>query len=144
MTKERQIIQSVVENIEQVIVGKKQAISLIMVALLCMGHVLLEDVPGVGKTSLVLALVRSLKASGGRIQFTPDTTPSDITGFSIYNQKTRDFEFRPGACMCNILLADEINRTSPRTQATLLEIMLDDAATCASPSIKIDFLSKRC
>ncbi len=139
MTKELGTVYRVMDNIGRVIVGKQDAVKLTMIALLCRGHVLIEDVPGVGKTSLVLALVRSLDASGRRIQFTPDTMPSDITGYSVFNQKTQEFEFRPGASMCNILLADEINRTSPRTQAALLEVMEErqvtvDGQTFALPS----------
>ncbi|HWR56174.1 MAG TPA: MoxR family ATPase [Negativicutes bacterium] len=137
MTKERQIVQRIVENIEQVIVDKHDAISLVMIAMLCEGHVLIEDMPGVGKTSLVLSMVRSISAEGKRIQFTPDTTPSDIIGVSIFNQKTMDFEFRPGACMCNILLADEINRTSPRTQAALLEVMEERRVTVDGNTIPL-------
>lgn len=137
MFQQRQTVSRITENIEKVIVGKRQAITLVMIAMLCSGHVLIEDVPGVGKTSLVLSLVRSLRATGGRIQFTPDTTPSDITGFSVFNQKTKDFQFKPGACMCNFLLADEINRTSSRTQAALLEIMEERQVTVDGNTIPL-------
>ena len=110
-------------NVGKVIVGKKKAVELMMIAILCRGHVLIEDVPGVGKTTLASALARSLDCSFKRIQFTPDITPSDITGFSIANFKTGELEYRPGMIMSQIVLADEINRTSPKTQSSLLEVM---------------------
>ncbi|HEU4963287.1 MAG TPA: MoxR family ATPase [Bacilli bacterium] len=124
-----QVLVDVVNNVENVIVGKSQAVQLCLVALLCGGHVLLEDVPGVGKTMLVRALAKSLGCSFKRIQFTPDLLPSDVTGVSIYNQKTTEFEFRPGPIMANVVLADEINRTSPKTQSALLEAMEEGNAT---------------
>lgn len=124
-----QALQDVVNNVEQVIVGKSRAVQLCLVALLCDGHVLLEDVPGVGKTMLVRSLAKSLGCSFKRIQFTPDLLPSDVTGISIYNQKTADFEFRPGPIMANVVLADEINRTSPKTQSALLEAMEESSVT---------------
>jgi MoxR-like ATPase len=105
--------------------------------LICNGHVLIEDVPGVGKTSLVSALAKSVNASFRRIQFTPDILPSDITGFSIYNQKTGDFDYRPGAVMSQIILADEINRTSPKTQASLLEVMEEYQVTVDGITYKV-------
>ncbi len=111
------------ENIGKVIVGKQAVIELILNAILCKGHVLIEDVPGVGKTTLVSALARSLDCSFKRIQFTPDITPSDVTGFSIVNFKTGELEYRQGMIMSQIVLADEINRTSPKTQSSLLEVM---------------------
>lgn len=114
---------SIVENSARVIVGKKRVLELMTVALLAEGHVLLEDVPGLGKTVMAKALARSIGGVFKRIQFTPDLLPSDVTGFSIYNQKSGDFVFHPGPVMSNILLADEINRTIPRTQASLLESM---------------------
>ncbi|TCS74306.1 AAA family ATPase [Effusibacillus lacus] len=117
------LLQQVVANVEKVIVGKSEAVHYCLVALLSGGHVLLEDVPGVGKTMLVRTLAKSLGCSFKRIQFTPDLLPSDVTGVSIYNQKTQEFEFRPGPIMANIVLADEINRTSPKTQSALLEAM---------------------
>lgn len=117
------LLQEVAANVEHVIVGKTEAVQLCLVALLSGGHVLLEDVPGVGKTMLVRALAKSVGCTFKRIQFTPDLLPSDVTGVSIYNQKTQEFEFRPGPILANIVLADEINRTSPKTQSALLEAM---------------------
>ena len=114
---------SIVENSARVVVGKKRVLELMTVALLAEGHVLLEDVPGLGKTVMAKALARSIGGSFKRIQFTPDLLPSDVTGFSIYNQKSGEFVFHPGPVMSNVLLADEINRTIPRTQASLLESM---------------------
>ncbi len=111
------------ENIQKVIVGKNEVINLTLVAVLCEGHVLLEDVPGIGKTTLAKALARSLGCTFRRIQFTPDLLPSDVTGLSIYNQKTQEFEFRPGPLLAQVVLADEINRATPRTQSALLEAM---------------------
>ncbi len=122
-------INFIIENIEKVIVGKRASIELVMIALISEGHVLIEDVPGVGKTLLVSALAKSLNAIFRRIQFTPDVLPSDITGFSVYNQKSGEFEFRHGAVMGNIVLADEINRTSPKTQSSLLEAMEEGQVT---------------
>src|SRR4026209_1941387 len=118
-----------IENVEQVIVGKHQAIEFIMVALLCEGHVLLEDVPGSGKTMLARSIAASLGIGFKRIQCTPDLLPNDITGVSIFNQKSGEFEFRPGPIFVNVLLADEINRATPRTQAALLEAMQEQQAT---------------
>ncbi|MCD6518763.1 MAG: MoxR family ATPase [Anaerolineae bacterium] len=115
--------QAVIENVERVIVGKREAIELVLVALLCEGHVLIEDVPGVGKTMLARAMAISLGCSFKRLQCTPDLLPNDVTGVSVYNQKTGEFEFRPGPAFVNILLADEINRATPRTQSALLESM---------------------
>lgn len=131
------VLRKIADNVEKVIVGKRNAIELTLVALVCSGHVLLEDVPGVGKTSLVSALAKSISASFRRVQFTPDVLPSDITGFSIYNQKTCEFEFRPGSAMCQILLADEINRTSPKTQSSLLEIMEENQVTVDGTTYKL-------
>jgi MoxR-like ATPase len=118
-----------IENVEQVIVGKRQAIEFILVALLCEGHVLLEDVPGSGKTMLARSIATSLGISFKRIQCTPDLLPNDITGVSIFNQQSGEFEFRPGPVFVNVLLADEINRATPRTQAALLEAMQEQQVT---------------
>ena len=115
--------QLLTKNVGKVIVGKDSAVELMMIAVLCRGHVLIEDVPGVGKTTLASALAKSLDCSFKRIQFTPDITPSDVTGFSIANFKTGELEYRPGMIMSQIVLADEINRTSPKTQSSLLEVM---------------------
>ena len=120
---------AVQENVAQVVVGKKNVVELMLVALLCEGHVLLEDVPGVGKTTLAKALSQSIDASFARIQFTPDLLPSDVTGSSLYNQKSQEFEFRPGPIFHQIVLADEINRATPRTQSSLLEAMQEKQVT---------------
>ncbi len=117
------------ENMAKVMVGKEQALELMLNALLCRGHVLLEDVPGIGKTTMVSTLARSLGLSFHRIQFTPDVMPSDVTGFSLYNPVSGKFEHHPGAVMCQLLLADEINRTSPKTQSSLLEVMQENQVT---------------
>src|SRR5438067_6511422 len=117
------------DNVGRVIVGKDEATTLLLVALLCEGHVLIEDVPGVGKTMLAKALARSLGLSFQRIQFTPDLLPSDVTGLSYFNQKSQDFQFRPGPIFANLVLADEINRATPRTQSALLEAMQEQQVT---------------
>ncbi|MER3401351.1 MAG: AAA family ATPase [Thermoflexus sp.] len=117
------VARRLVENIERVIFGKREAVELAVISLLAQGHLLIEDVPGVGKTMLAKALARSIGGTFRRIQFTPDMLPSDITGVSIFNPGTRSFEFRPGPIMANIVLADEINRATPKTQAALLEAM---------------------
>jgi MoxR-like ATPase len=116
-------VQRVVANVERVIVGKAEPVAFSLIAVICHGHVLIEDVPGVGKTVLTKAIARSIGCTFKRIQFTPDLLPSDVTGVSIYNQKTSNFEFRPGPIMAQIVLADEINRATPKTQSALLEAM---------------------
>jgi MoxR-like ATPase len=121
--------QAVQENVSRVIIGKADVTELMLVALLVEGHVLLEDVPGIGKTTLAKALARSLDCSFSRIQFTPDLLPSDVTGLNIYNQKRQDFEFRSGPVLNQVLLADEINRATPRTQSSLLEAMQERQIT---------------
>ncbi|WP_134687228.1 AAA family ATPase [Brevibacillus migulae] len=124
-----QMIERLINNIEKVLIGKKHVIELSVVALLAKGHVLLEDVPGVGKTLLVRSLARSIGGDFKRLQFTPDLLPTDVTGVSIFNQKTMEFEFRPGPIFANVILADEINRTSPKTQSALLEAMEEHSVT---------------
>lgn len=132
-------IQTLIDNIEKVIVGKRTPIVQTVAALLTGGHVLLEDVPGVGKTQLAAALAKSVNGTFSRVQMTPDIMPSDITGFSMLNRETGDFEYRKGAAFCNFLLADEINRASPKAQSSLLEVMEErqvsiDGATYALPA----------
>jgi len=129
MTKIQESGDRVVANVERVIVGKHHEVQLALVALMCRGHLLIEDVPGTGKTVLAKAIARSLGSSFRRIQFTPDLLPSDVTGLSIYNQKTQEFEFRPGPIMSQVVLADEINRATPKTQSALLECMEERQAT---------------
>jgi MoxR-like ATPase len=119
----------VAANVERVIIGKREAVELTLIALLCRGHVLLEDVPGVGKTVLAKAIARSIGCNFKRIQFTPDLLPTDVTGVSIYNQKSQEFEFRPGPIMAQIVLADEINRATPKAQSALLESMEEGQIT---------------
>lgn len=122
-------IKDIKNEISKAIVGKDDIIEKVLAAIFAGGHVLLEDVPGVGKTTLALAFSKTLSLDYKRIQFTPDVLPSDVVGFSMFNKKINDFEFREGAAMCNILLADEINRTSPKTQAALLEVMEEGKVT---------------
>lgn len=123
------VLNRIMDNIETVIIGKREAVELVVLAMVSNGHVLVEDVPGVGKTSLISALAKSIDCGFSRIQFTPDIMPSDVTGFSIFNQKDREFEFRPGAVMSNVILADEINRASAKTQSALLEVMEERQVT---------------
>jgi len=117
------VAQKIIDNVEQVIVGKHETVQLTVIALLCEGHLLIEDVPGTGKTMLAKSVAKSLGCKFRRIQFTPDMLPSDVTGISVFNQKTREFEFRPGPVMAQIVLTDEINRATPKTQSALLEAM---------------------
>jgi len=123
------VMKNILFSVEKVIIGKRFPVELVINALICKGHVLIEDVPGVGKTSLVSALAKSLACSFKRIQFTPDIMPSDITGFNMYNPKTGEFEYKEGLIMAQIVLADEINRTPPKTQSSLMEIMEENQKT---------------
>ena len=129
MVEPKEIAQRLVANVGKVIIGKTQEVELALIAILSQGHALIEDVPGVGKTMLAKSIARSMGLSFKRIQFTPDLLPSDITGFSVYNQKTGDFEFRPGPVIAQIVLADEINRATPKTQSALLEAMEERQVT---------------
>lgn len=133
----KEMIEKVLTNIERVMIGKRDIAELSVTALLAGGHVLLEDVPGVGKTMMVKALAKSIGADFKRIQFTPDLLPSDVLGVSIYNPKEMEFEFRPGPIMGNIVLADEINRTSPKTQSALLEGMEESTVTIDGETMRI-------
>ncbi len=128
-TEIRQVAERVKENINKVMVGKEEVIDLLLVALFSDGHVLLEDVPGIGKTTLAKSIAKSIGCSFKRIQFTPDVMPSDVTGINFYNQKQGEFEFRPGPILANIVLADEINRATPRTQSAMLEAMEERQVT---------------
>ena len=129
MTDLKSFGESIVNNLERVIVGKAQSVELVVIGLLCQGHILIEDVPGVGKTMLARSLAKSLDCTFNRIQFTPDMLPSDVTGVSIFNQEKRSFEFRQGPIMGQIILADEVNRATPKTQAALLEAMEEHQVT---------------
>ncbi len=119
----RHLVQTTTDNVERVVIGKRREVELVLVALLCRGHVLIEDVPGVGKTVLTKAVARSIGSNFKRIQFTPDLLPSDVTGVNVFNQQRGTFEFRPGPVVAQMVLADEINRATPKTQASLLEAM---------------------
>ncbi|WP_433049485.1 AAA family ATPase [Dactylosporangium sp. CS-033363] len=138
----RAATDAIVSNIEQVIEGKTATVRLALAVMLAEGHLLIEDVPGVGKTKLAKALARSIDCSVRRIQFTPDLLPSDVTGVSVYNQETRDFEFKPGAVFANIVVGDEINRASPKTQSALLESMEERQVTVdgATYPLQIPFM----
>ncbi len=125
------------DNIARVIVGKQQSVELMLVALLCGGHILLEDVPGIGKTTLAKALARSIDCSFSRIQFTPDLLPSDVTGINFFNQREQNFEFRGGPVFSQVLLADEINRATPRTQSSLLEAMQEKQITVDGDTMQL-------
>ncbi len=129
MVQEQDKIQAVIDEVERVIIGKRQEIELILCAVLAEGHVLIEDIPGVGKTTLAQAFARSMNLDQHRMQFTPDITPSDVTGFTMYQKETEEFVYQAGAVICNLFLADEINRTSPKTQSALLEVMEENAVT---------------
>ena len=129
MLKLQEFAEKIVQNIEKVIIGKRDSVELAVVSLICQGHLLIEDVPGVGKTMLARSLSRSIGCSFSRIQFTPDMLPSDVTGVSIYNQVSREFEFRAGPIMAQVVLSDEINRATPKTQAALLEAMEERQVT---------------
>ena len=131
------IAGQIVENVSKVIVGKENVIQLMFVALLCEGHVLIEDIPGVGKTTLAMAMAKSIGCTFKRIQFTPDLLPADVTGIHYFNQKTSEFELRPGPIMANIVLADEINRATPRTQSSLLECMQERQVTIDGDTIPL-------
>lgn len=135
---EQQLIKDIVYNIEKVIIGKRLEIYNILKGIIADGHILIEDVPGVGKTTLVKALSKSLNLTYSRIQFTPDLLPSDITGISIYNQRTMEFEFRKGPIFANVVLADEINRTSPKTQSALLEVMEERQVSEGNNTFKLE------
>lgn len=131
-------VNRIIENIEKVMIGKREVAELSLIALLAQGHVLLEDVPGVGKTMMVRSLAKSVGANFRRIQFTPDLLPSDVTGVSIYNPKEMEFQFLPGPILGNIILADEINRTSPKTQSALLEAMEESSVTIDGVTHKLN------
>ena len=134
----QQVARAAVENVERVVVGKRHEVLLVLVAVLCRGHVLLEDVPGVGKTVLAKAIARTLGVGFKRIQFTPDLLPSDVTGVSVYNQETHDFEFKPGAVFANLVVGDEINRASPKTQSALLECMEEQQVTVDGTTYRLE------
>ena len=134
----QEMLNRIIDNVETVIRGKRSTIELVVLALVAKGHVLLEDLPGTGKTTLASSLARSIDCRFNRIQFTPDIMPSDVSGFSIFNQKTRDFEFRPGGVMSNLVLADEINRASAKTQSALLEAMEERQVTVDSNTYALE------
>lgn len=129
MDESRNRIETVIGEVEKAVVGKADAIRMIMMAILAGGHILVEDIPGVGKTTMALAFSKALGLYEKRVQFTPDVLPADLTGFTLYDKVTEQFVYQPGAVMCNLLLADEINRTSPKTQSALLEVMQERQVT---------------
>lgn len=136
--KSKQKIDQLIQELEKAVIGKRSTIQLMIVALLAGGHVLFEDIPGVGKTLLVKALAKAVQGTFSRVQCTPDLLPSDILGFSVYNSQSKEFEFRPGPIFTTILLADEINRTTPRTQSALLEAMAENQATIDNNTYPLD------
>ncbi len=136
--KSKQKIDQLIQELEKAVIGKHSTIQLMIVALLAGGHVLFEDIPGVGKTLLVKALAKAVQGTFSRVQCTPDLLPSDILGFSVYNSQSKEFEFRPGPIFTTILLADEINRTTPRTQSALLEAMAENHATIDNNTYPLD------
>lgn len=133
-----EITERIAQNVGQVILGKRNEIRLAVLGLLCQGHILIEDIPGVGKTMMARALAKTIGCTFSRIQFTPDMLPSDVTGVSIYNQRSNEFEFRPGPIMAQIVLADEINRATPKTQSALLEAMEEHQVTVDGTTYKMD------
>ncbi len=137
MKEVKELAERITENVERVIFGKHDEIQLALLGLLCQGHLLIEDVPGVGKTMLARAIAKSIGCVFRRIQFTPDMLPSDVTGVSVFNQKTREFEFRPGPIMAHIVLTDEINRATPKTQSALLEAMQERQITVDGITYKL-------
>src|SRR6187399_321934 len=134
----QELAERVIQNVERVIVGKRHEVELVLVALLCRGHVLIEDVPGVGKTVLAKAVSRTVGSSFKRIQFTPDLLPSDVTGVSVFNPQTSRFEFRPGPLFAQMVLADEINRATPKTQSAMLEAMQEKSVTVGGKTYKME------
>lgn len=130
-------INSVISEVKKAVIGKDAVVIKVMLAMLCKGHILIEDIPGVGKTTLALAFSKALSLEHNRMQFTPDVLPSDITGFSIFNKLKNTFEFRPGVAFCNLFLADEINRTSSKTQSALLELMEEKSITVDGNTYKL-------
>ncbi|MBQ9897867.1 MAG: MoxR family ATPase [Ruminococcus sp.] len=132
-----QQINHIVKEVKKAVIGKDDIIIKVLLAILCKGHILIEDIPGVGKTTLALAFSKALSLEHNRMQFTPDVLPSDVTGFSVYNKTKNSFEFRPGVAFCNLFLADEINRTSSKTQSALLELMEEKSITVDGSTYKL-------
>lgn len=130
-------INTVISEVKKAVIGKDAIIIKVLLAMLCKGHILIEDIPGVGKTTLALAFSKALSLDHNRMQFTPDVLPSDVTGFSVYNKNSNKFEFRPGVAFCNLFLADEINRTSSKTQSALLELMEEKSITVDGNTYKL-------